>query len=86
MQSREERSKQYFDTDIIGAAGYTADDTEEIFDRVSCRREGFSLLRVWYPSGTRLRLYNRKSVCVFAGFHGFAATNGRRQHAAGGAS
>ena len=35
MQSREERSKQYFDTDIIGAAGYTPDDTDELFDRVS---------------------------------------------------
>lgn len=34
MQSREERSKQYFDTDIIGAAGYTPDDTDELFDRV----------------------------------------------------
>ena len=35
MQSREERSKQYFDTDIIGAAGYTPDGTDELFDRVS---------------------------------------------------
>ena len=35
MQSREENSKQYFDTDIIGAAGSTVDDTDELFDRVS---------------------------------------------------
>ena len=34
MQSREERSNQYFETDITGGASYAADDAEELFDKV----------------------------------------------------
>jgi len=34
LRTREERSKQYFDTDLVGGGGYTAeDDADEFFDQ-----------------------------------------------------
>ena len=34
LQSREERSKQYFDTDLMSADNYMGDEADELYDKV----------------------------------------------------